>query len=52
MAKLAEPLMGIRNAGKLQNRKVAKSQIVLIPILILVKSLFHDSPVMILDTAL
>ena len=38
MAKLAEPLMGIRNAGKARNRKVEKSQTVLITIHILAKN--------------
>ena len=36
MAKLAEPLMGVRNTGKVPNRKAAKSQIVLLLILVLV----------------
>ena len=30
MAKLAELLMGVRNAGNVPNQKVAKSQIVLL----------------------
>ena len=44
MAKLAKPLMDVRNAGKVQNRKVAKSQIVLIPILILIKKFIARQP--------
>ena len=36
MAKLTGPLMGVNDTGKVLNRKVAKSQIVLIlPLLIL-----------------
>ena len=36
MAKLTGPLMGVKDTGKVLNRKVAKSQIVLIlPILII-----------------
>ena len=30
MAKLAEPLVGVRNIGKVPNQNVAKSQIVLL----------------------
>ena len=33
MAKLAEPLMGVRNPDKLPNWKVARSQIVLLVVL-------------------
>ena len=46
MAMVVELLMGVKDSSKVQNRWVAKSWIVLIPnliILILVKSLFHDS---------
>ena len=35
MAKLAEPLMGVRDTGKVGNRKLAKSGIVLL-VLVLV----------------
>ena len=37
MAKLAEPLMGVRNTGKVPNRKVAKSRIVLVLVFVLEK---------------
>ena len=36
MAKLAEPLLGVRDTGKVPNRKVAKSGIVLVLVLVLV----------------
>ena len=36
MAMLVGPLMGVKDPGKVQNWRVAKSLIVLIPILILI----------------
>ena len=51
MAMLVEQLMGVKDHGKVRNRRVAKSQIVLL-IIILVKSLFHDSSFMGVDAAI
>ena len=51
MAMLVGPLMGIKDPGKVRNRRVAKSRIVLL-ILILVKSLLHDSSFVVAVTAL
>ena len=47
MAKVAEPLMGVRNTSKVPNRKVAKLQIVLLVvvfvlILVLGTKVFHS----------
>ena len=39
MAKLVEPLVCVRNTGKLPNRKVLKSQIVLVLVLVLIVDL-------------
>ena len=36
MAKLAEPYVGVRHSGKVPNRKVSKSQIVHVLVLVLV----------------
>ena len=55
MAMLAGPLMVVKDSGKVRNRLVAKSRIVLFPIILiinLVKSLFPDSSFMVADTAL
>ena len=41
--------MGVRNTGKVRNQQVAKLRIVFIPILFLVKKLFHDSSFMVAD---
>ena len=55
MAMLVGPLMAVNDPGKVRNRRVAKSRIVLLLLLIiiiLVKSLFHDSSLVVADTAL
>ena len=54
MAMIVGPLMDVKDPGKVRNWQVAKSRIVLVVILnlILVKSLFHDSSFMDVDTAL
>ena len=56
MAKVVEQLMGVKDPGNVRNQ-VAKLRVVvlfliIIPILILVKSLLHDSSFMYVDTAL
>ena len=51
MAMLVGPLMGIKDTGKVRNRRVAKLRIFLIPILIFVETLFHDNSFMDVDTA-
>ena len=53
MAMLVELLMGIKDPGKVQNWHVTKLWIAFFPIVILflVKSLFHNSSFMDVDTA-
>ena len=50
MVMLVGPLIGINDPGKVRNRRVAKSRIVLL--IFLAKRLFHDSSFMDVDTAL
>ena len=53
MAMLVGPLMGVKDPGKVRNRRVTKSRIVLIiPIFIPVKGLFYGSSFMDVDRAL
>ena len=50
MAKLAEPSMGVRDIGKVPNRKVSKSHFVLV--LVLEKTLFSHNSVIIVGFTL
>ena len=49
MAKLARLLMGVKDTAKVQNQQIEKSRFVLI---LLVKSLFLNSSVVVVDTAI